>query len=434
MGNQHMTPGKASLSPIPHDIAPVQPQTVGKTTLVAQQHPTGEAGIDASGQGGPTGANNFLNQEQRGDLKGQIRYRLGVALGNIGLALETLRVEQMIKKPEELGFFMMLILGAVESVFTSYAGIALKLLRKHGAAKLAIDELAGGAAAVVDGAASVASKEVAQAAKNAERSLATLAEVQMNTVIKSGIAKGKTSAASDLAGGGAKHPAAPPSGMDGASSSDSAANTEKSQASGYLLQMKAEADVTFDQLSRDLGKVDDAQKLAWWKALTPEMHSQATYEQKFRLKLAQYLASPVSKIGRSMDWQSDGRGGGRPVEKEVRIVRVLVPGSAPRYAQQDSTFDSYLHDHPEKATRSPAYDATQGALSLAQDATWNIDGKEQRRHETPITADQVNLTWVPSDLEEIAQKKQEHVWQRPMETYQLSFAGGRPNLVKVAGS
>lgn len=409
MGHERIAPGKQNAAQAALAAESSTSSTVGKSTQVERTY-----GHEVAAAADRGDTNHFLTPALRTDLDGQNRYRLSVILSNIGLALETLRVEQMIKKPEELGIFMTLILGVVESVLTAYAGVAIKMLRKPGAGKAAVAELGDGAAKVAASAAAEVSTDLQKAGKDAEKSMVNLTEVQLNSVVKGSLAKSKTAASKGLAG---------------TSSSEDAATNEKAQASGYLLQLKAEADVAFDDLSQQIGRIDDAKAIAWWKALAPQQHSQAVYEGKFRVKLNEYLASSVSKIGRSMDWE-----GTKHVEKEVRIVRVLVPGAGVRYAEQDAVFDAYLVDHPGQAERSPAYDAEQGALSLSQDATWNVGGKEQRSHEEPLLPEQVKLNYVPHDLEEMAVQKQEHVWQRPIETYQLTFVGGRPHLVKIAGA
>ena len=408
----------ANIVPEIQELAPATPKTIGKSAEVDHEHPTDNHAVNAAGQGQA----GFLTQAQRGELNQQARFRLTTVARNYSNALTILEVEQMIKKPDELGFFLTLLLGVAESLLTAYGGLAIKALRQPGVARVEIQALDHAAAKVAETSTSAivpaSAGAVEQAGKEAEKSMLNLTEVQLNSLLKTSLSKGKTKASS---------------GLNPATSDQSSDAAEKSQSMSYIDQLKQEADVAFDHLDQDVGEVSDGVALAYLQAFEPTKHSEAIYKEKLRQKVERYIASPVSKIGRSMDWEANDIGPATHVEKEVRIVRVLVPGYGVRLAAQDSVFDGFLHDHSGTAERSGAYDASSGALSLSQDATWKVGGKEQQRHETPLRPDKI-LNYIEPEFEALAIQKQEKTWQKPIETYQMSFVNGRPHLVKIAGA
>ena len=424
LGSEH-TPASSGMVPDLHSLAPTAPRLIGNSTQVDAEHPTENESVNA---GGPQEA-GFLTKNQRDQLDRQNTYRLGVAGRNYALALKTLEIEQLIKKPDDLGFMMTLLLGVAESVLTSFGAAAIKALCKPGVAKTAIEDIDHAAVRAAKAAEKTAEtatgavvptteSAVEKASKEAQSSIRTLTEVQLNLMVKTSLSKGK----------GAVSPSLNP-----ATSKDSPDAAEKAQSESLIGLLKKQGDVAFDQLDQDISTVSDGMALTWWRALAPQDQSEEMYAAKMHETLRKYIASPVSKIGRSMDWEADGIGTAQHVEKEVRIVRVLVPGYGTRYAAKDSVFDGYLHDHPGTMERSGAYDAPSGALSLAEDATWNIGGKEQRRHETRLRPDKI-LNYIEPEFEELAKQKQEKTWQQPIETYKLTFAAGHPRLIKVAGA
>jgi hypothetical protein len=416
---------RSGIGPDLHDIAPIAPQTIGASHEVDHAHPTDNAGVNAGGQA----AGGFLTHDQRVELNAQVRFRLTTVARNYHAALTILEVEQMIKKPDELGFFLTLLLGVAESLLTAYGGAAIKALCKPGAAKAEIKALDTAAVAarsvasetnttVATTAAAATEGEVETAGKKAEKSMLSLTEMQLNSLLKTSLSEGKKKTSS---------------GLNPATSDEAPEVAKKAQSMSYIDHLKKDADHAFDQLDQDVALVSDGVALAYLRAFNPDDNSEAMYKDLLREKVERYIASPVSKIGRSMEWEPSALGGPSHVEREVRIVRVLVPGYGTRYAAQDSVFSGFVHDHPGTIERSRAYDASSGALSLNQDATWNIDGKEQQHHETRLRPDKV-LNYIEPEFEELARKKQEQTWQTPMETYQLTFANGQPRLVKIAGA
>lgn len=456
MGSEFQTPGKQTGVSKAHvdTHQNEQHETPGKQTRVQNQAawmdswgpsivstkgqgPTPNQGINQGGMGVCADSKNaaepasdcFMSPLQRIECNSQGRTRVNIMFTNFMAAATLLKVQQLVKKPDELGFMLTMMLGLLESVLTAYGGSAVRMLKKKGTAQESLRQLGAAAAKteakeVVKEAVKETSKEaVSKAGKEAEKSMVNLTEVQLNSVIKTSIAKGKSAASS---------------GIIAASSDESAAAGEKTQSLSYLDMLSNDAALAADALSAQFGEVSDAEALALWDVLHPSKMTVSSFETKIAAKMKSYLASPVSKIGRSMDWEDNGDHRAKHVEKEVRVVRVLVPGAGAKYAYQDRVFDAYLHDqnmiHPGTAERSGAYDSNDGALSLKQDATWTFDGKEEEQHhENPMRPDRM-INYVEPEFEELALQKQEKIWQTQIETYQMTYASGAPRLVKVAGS
>lgn len=430
-GPNFALPGKTSAAQ-QHEVAPAatQAMTPGKTTLVQQEHPTGNEGIDTGGQGACStrGAGCFLSALQRTELNRQASSRLANASKNYGIAVTELKLEQMIKKVDELPWYLTLILGACGTALEGLAGMATKALKKPGAAVQALSTLGSEAVVsknslaeavnVANTAAKVAAKDaVKEASKEVEKEMKTLTEAQVESAIKTSIDIGKEKASA---------------GLTSVMSSDSAEVNEKAQALGYADILNGRADVMFEQINQDIGRVTDAIALAIWRSLDPSMHSAAMYKAKLGASLKRYSESNVSKMGREAGFDDK-----KHVEKEVRIAKLITPGAGMKYVYMDRVFDGWFRDvnmkHPGAIERSPAYDAGENQLSLEQEAGWKVDGKEKRGAEKPLAPDRL-LNYVEPEFQELAIQKQKHIWLNEPEVFQMTYANGHPQVIKVAGS
>jgi hypothetical protein len=418
----------------PGALSEAQHGAVG--TTFEHDHPTGIDGVDLGGLGHCATTNEtgcFLNALQRTELNSLTRTRIGGAAKNYGTALTELRLEQMIRKVDELPWYLTLLLGACCTALESVAGMAVKALKKSGATTAAIAEINKDTTASISGElaeaveeanregselAKTAANEVGrEAATVAEKEMLTLSEKEVESFVKGSVDIGKEKASA---------------GLGAVTSKDSAEANEKAQAMNYADLLGNRADVMFDQLSRDVGTVSDAAALAIWHSLDPEKHETAMYRAKLGAALQRYLESSVSKIGREIGFEGKQR-----VEKEIRIAKVLVPGAGLRYAYMDRVFDGWYRDQqikdPGAVERSGAYDSSRNALSLQQEAEWNIHGQEQSRREMPIGQDRM-LNFVEPEFQQLAVQKQKEVWLDEPEVFQMTYVHGRPALVKVAGS
>lgn len=411
MGNQWATPGKATAIHDPTFAATeIAVATPGKTSLVDQQLAAGDAAIAAGGLGSCStlaGPGCFLQPLQRIELNAQARVLMVEAHKNYDRAIDQLKVAEMIKRSTELPWYLVMLLGACGSLLELAASAAVRGLKQAGAAASAVHGLersAGGAA-----------KESGRAVKEAEGALAMLASQQLQTAIKSSVAIAKDKAKGALAG---------------VTSGESREANQKTQALGYLDLLSNHSAVVFQVLQLQLGTLTDAEALAMRDAFDARYHTADLYQAQLGAALRRYKDSHVSEMGRSMDW------GGRRVEREIRIARILVPGAGARYAYMDRLFDGWYQTdqaaHRGTVERSPAYDSPQHALSLDQPASWTVNGEEVTRRETPLRPDGL-LSFVEPEFLDLALEKQAAIWLTGPETFQLVYTASGPRLVKVAG-
>ena len=433
MGSSLATPGKAVGSQQQADVAPPQQAaTPGKSTLVQQDHPTGNEGIDSGGQGSCANGKNagcFLAPLQRTELNRQSSARLANASKNYGIAVTELKLETTIKRVDELPWYLTLVLGACATALEGLAGMATKALKKPGAAAQAMTALGSEATVtksslaeavnVANNAAKEAANDLKEAGKEAEKEMKSLTEQQVETAIRASIDIGKEKASA---------------GLTAVTSADSSEANEKAQALNYADILNGRADVMFEQLNQDIGRATDAIAMAIWRSLDPSMHSASMYKGKLGASLKRYSESNVSKMGRETGFDEKS---GKHAEKEVRIAKLITPGAGIKYVYMDRVFDGWYRDvnlkHPGTAERSPAYDAGENQLSLEQDASWKVEGKEKHGAEKPLAPDRM-LNYVEPEFQELAIQKQKHIWLNEPETFQMTYANGHPQVIKVAGS
>ena len=396
------------------------------TTVVGHQHPTGIEGVDAGGVGSCTtmkGAECFLAPMQRIELNSQTRARIANASKNYGDALSDLRVDEVIKKVDELPWYLTLLLGACGTALESVAGIAVRALKTSGATAHAIKEVGNESvngevkSAVEETSREAAMKAVNEGGKEAEKKMMSLSEQEVTTFIKTSVSLGKEKAAA---------------GIVAATSGESTEANAKRQALSYTDLLGSRSDRIFDHLSNDVGSASDAVALAIWRSMDPSLHERPIYRDKLANALARYADSPVSRMGRELEFE-----GSKHVEKEVRIAKIIVPGAGVKYAYMDRVFDGWYRDlkltKPGAVERSGAYDSARNALSLEEEGGWSSRGEQQTRREEPLAPDKM-LRFVEPEFQELAIQKQKDVWLDDPEVFQLTYVHGYPQLVKVAGS
>lgn len=403
MGGQVATPGKQSGQPQVANADPAHnTQTVGKSTMVDSMY--GNAGVESGGQGrcsNERGLGCFLNLAQRTEANSQVRAQLNLVATNYATAVEQCRVEELIKKVDELPWYASLLLGAAITVLESLVPMTVAAFRTASVVSQTLVKV-GAKAALSD----------------AEKEFKTLTAAQLSAAIKASTTLGKTNAIKSFTAAG--------------SDQTDQANA-KSQALKYTNLLNANAMIMWVQLIGDVGTVDDTAVIAMLKALDPRVLSVPKFAGEVASELARYAASNVSKIGRHSAYEN-----GKHVEKEVRVARIVPAfGGGPYLVYMDRVFDGWYRDivmrNEKTPERSGAYDSEQNALSLNQEANWKVDGKDKRGKEAPLRPDAI-LNRVEPEFEELAKAKQKDAWLNDVETFQISWVNGQEKVIKVAGS
>jgi hypothetical protein len=390
----------------------------------------GDAGIDSEGMGACAAqgtAGCFLTVGQRQILVGDMQQRVTAAQGSYRDALNDCRLQQVLKKTDELPWYMSLMLGAIASGLESAIGVGIKALKASGAAESAIAAATSArtATAVDEGAHAVANSAIHEAS-NAGAEVATVSDKQLETLVASSLDKAKEKAAGALAG---------------ATSTDSKETAEKNAALNYIDFLRNESADVFQNLREDApGTTTDAELLALWRSFDAALHTTDRYRNELNEKIEKYLSSSVSKIGRSSDWNNEPSAlGPRQVEREVRVAWLVTKGAGKRLVYMDRTFDGWYLERQgnpitSRVTRSAAYDSGENQLSLSQDATWNVNGKDETRSEKPLQDDRV-LSFVEPEFEKMAIAKQEKIWLESPATFAEDWdhqvAVGVPRIIKV---
>ena len=390
----------------------------------------GDAGIDSEGMGACAAqgtAGCFLTPGQRQILVGDMQQRVAAAQGAYRDALSDCRLQQVLKKTDELPWYMSLMLGAIASALESAIGIGLKALKASGAAESAVASATStrAATAVEEGANAVATAG-SHEASNAGAEVATISDKQIETLVATSLDKAKEKAAGALAG---------------ATSTDSKETAEKNAALNYIDFLRNESAEVFQELKEGApGTTTDAELLALWRSFDAALHTTTRYRNEVNEKIEQYLSSSVSKIGRSSDWNSDpSMLGPRQVEREVRVAWLVTKGAGKRLVYMDRVFDGWYLERQgnpltSRVTRSAAYDSGENQLSLSQDATWNVNGKNETRSEKPLQDDRV-LSFVEPEFEKMAIAKQEKIWLESPATFAEDWdhqvAVGVARIIKV---
>jgi hypothetical protein len=404
--------------------------------VIDSDSPTGDLGIDSGGAGvcAKGGQGCFLKPMQRMMLVNDFQQRVGNAQERYGRALSACRLKQVLKKTDELPWYFSLLLGAAFSALEGAITAGITALKATGAATKAIAEgtKAGAAKTLVSGSLEEDLKAVVEEANlagvadevahGAEEEVKGLAEKQVEALVKSGVDFAKEKSAGALAG---------------LVSSDSKETNEKNSAIDYLNFLGDTSARFFQHLAEaPPGTATDAELLALWRSLDADYHTAEMYRLEIDDAIEHYLSSPVSEMGRSLDWD-----GTKHVEKEVRVAWLITKGGGKRLIYMDRLFDAWYQERQQRGDhdvkRSDAYDAGENRLSLSQEAEWTSKLGTRRDSETPIRDDKM-LKFVESEFKEMAIAKQKKIWLSEPETFmedwdhQISY--GVPSIKKVAGT
>lgn len=229
-----MAPGKKNL---------VQSSDVGDPWIDGGAKCDSANVMDRWRQGVATSPGCFLTSEKRERLIVDFKLRVAEADTNFKLALESMRVDELLKKDEDINW----ALGFVLDVASLYIGGATT--KAIGAA------MTKGGQKVADG-------------------------VLQNT-IKTAFGKGKD-------------------GIKGAvkDEKNEGAHAEKTASLSYIKQLEAGCDVAFNRFaSTAAANADDAQLVVLWEGLDPQYHSPDLYKAELTKKLERFKESGVPDIG-----------------------------------------------------------------------------------------------------------------------------------------
>ena len=269
------------------DAADFVATTPGKATLLDNDWASHGAkcdGMDANTPG------CFLDDAVRLrfliDFKGDVI----TAATNYKLALEELRVEELMKKQDDLNWVLSLVLEIAGGHLVEMAVKALTVLKGSAAQRFAGAALRSGNAG---GWNANASRALAGVSK---KQLETLAKVPINSV------KGRLS-----------------KGIQNAENGES--NADKNAIVVYIDQLKNQADGAFKAFaSMASAAASDAELVVLFEGMTPDNHSVGIYKALLREKLKRFRSSGVLDLGRKAGY--DRETGYAAVYRDTRVVWV----------------------------------------------------------------------------------------------------------------
>lgn len=223
----------------------------------------------------------FLEDAQRQRLIIDFKDRVQTARNNYKDALISLRVDELMKKDDDLHWVVSL---ALDVAGAHVLGMAVKALQ--------------------------AAKAAGVAKRGAETLMAAISDKKLESYTKSGfdIAKKKLS-----------------KGVQEALNVDEA--TDKTNSLSFIAQLHNNCDIGFTTFAdRALGSAPDAELVVLWEGMNNSNHTPAAYTAELGAKLARYKKSGVPDIGRELTHDSDM--GYTNVRRDTRVVWVKnTPGA-----------------------------------------------------------------------------------------------------------
>lgn len=248
---------------------------LGKRTLTGDPNsPTGNEYIDHHPLCTRTVSTDcFLDRESRTAMIEDYKRHVSDAHNAYERALLSIRIDQLVKKDDDLPWFITLVLEVAS------AEIVRTLTRTLTAVKA--DQLTKLTAAGKLGA--DAAREATAGASAAYVSLSLVSDGQLTAMCKGAFDVGKKSALVGLK-----------------SEFDREEHDDRSATLSYLDKLSAVAELAFEELAaKPPGEATDAQLLVLWKAFQPPAHGQEVYKVLLEDKIARYMKSGIRDIGRS---------------------------------------------------------------------------------------------------------------------------------------
>jgi len=313
----------------------------------------------------------FLRDDQRTRLIGKFESRVLVALGNYKHALAELRVDELMKKDDDLHWVLSFALDVAGAHILGVAARALKGVKAGGLAKLT----EAGLDAARRG-------EVSDRSWNsrAETLLSAVTEKRIDAYTKAGFDAGKKKLSQ---------------GVQSALNADDA--TDKASALSFIVQLQNSCDIGFMAFTdRASGSATDAELVVLWEGMHPSNHTLEAYKAELQEKLGRFKQSGVTDIGRKLG--HDRTIGYTSVRRDTRVIWVMNrPGTGKTlyYQSQEGAHDPSVvkPGDPGSAWAFPSYAATSHEFGPANP------------RETPQLGRRV-----PEEFHEAALASSEQVW------------------------
>lgn len=313
MGGFDIKPGATTARDIAHARMPES--EAGKRTNV---YDTGIDWIDrgpvCTGRAGQPGC--FWSDDQRGRLIQDFQLNVDHAEQQFGLALERIRLDEIVSKPDDLNWFLSLALDIVGAhlvaVFTrsimKAAGPALDAARRSAAD------------AVVD--AALHGEEVARTWRaRATEMILKVTPQQVASLSTAAFVPAKNLAKKELAAGISHTPSA----------------AAKSATLAYINQLSRAAAVSFRQYRLDAcGHANDAELAVLWTGMSPENHNVDDFQPVLADKIARFKKSGVGEIGTTTIEYGEGQ-----LRSKTRVVFVqdIYGSKTAWYEKQHQDFE-----------------------------------------------------------------------------------------------
>lgn len=297
------------------DLGKVDP---GRTNPV-QGYDVGDQHIDhgavCDGKDDTT-AGCFLTDAQRARLIRKFELFVIGAQVNYKLALAELRVDELMKKDDDLHWVVSLALDVAGAHILGVAAKALKNAKASGLASLGDRALR-----TVIGGGSYSEKSWSS---RGDRLLSSITDKNIDGFTKTGFDLGKKKMSK---------------GVQNALNADDA--SDKATSLSFIEQLQNSCDIGFLAFSdHATGYANDAELVVLWEGMHPSNHSQAAYKAELSEKLARYKKSGVTDIGRKQT--SDRELKYTSVHRDTRVVWIKNTPQAGRtlyYQSQEGDFD-----------------------------------------------------------------------------------------------
>jgi hypothetical protein len=237
----------------------------------------------------------FLSDLQRLRLIIEFKDRVQTASTNYKDALLELRVDELMKKEDDLNWVLSLALDLAGAHLVVVAAKALKGLKAAGAAKLAD---------IADRAAYTGTYSDTSWSTRADSALQVVTDARIDGMLKSGFAAAKKPASGAL--------------QKGQNRGDESA---KQATVSYIAQLQDGCDIAFKAFERQaIGHTNDAELVVLYEGMHERLHTKGTYKTALNEKLKRFRASGVNDIGRKQ--VLDRRTGYADVHRDTRVVFV----------------------------------------------------------------------------------------------------------------
>jgi len=298
--------------------APAIGTVSARHTYVPKDHKVGDQYIDhgplCEGRDDRT-AGCFMNDKQRGRLIGKLENHIVRAQMNYKHALAALRVDELMKKDDDLHWVVSLALDVAGAHILGVAARALKNVKASGLANLADLEIGN----MISG-----DYTDSPWASRAETLLHAVTDKSIDTFTKTGFDLGKKKVSKGVQ-----------------NALNAGETNEKANAVAFIDQLNSSCDIGFLAFSDyATTAANDAELVVLFRGMHPSNHSQDAYKAELDDKLGRYKRSGVTDIGRKQTLDRDLKR--TNVHRDTRVIWLMNrPGTGKTlyYQSQEGDFD-----------------------------------------------------------------------------------------------